>query len=173
MLKIFIPVLVSALLFFPVGFILGSTSAESSDETADHSHAPGTPEDHTHSTDGQPVATHIHGELFDASELEATPTLSDLSVVEDEKSGWNLSFTTDNFTFTPENVNQDHVDNEGHAHIEVNGERLARIYSHDFHIDSDALKEGANTVTVSLNTNKHLEYAIDGQPIEVQMTIQN
>ena len=97
----------------------------------------------------------------EAADPENAPTVTSLSVWQDPDKGWNLSFATDNFTFTPDYVGGEHVANEGHAHLYVNGEKLARLYSTDYHIES--LPQGENTIRVSLNTNKHDEYVVDGQ----------
>jgi phenylpyruvate tautomerase PptA (4-oxalocrotonate tautomerase family) len=53
----------------------------------------------------------------------------------------------------------------------VNGERLARIYSNSFHIDE--LPADTSSVVVTLNTNTHDVYAIDGESISQQAQVFN
>ncbi|MCA9352134.1 hypothetical protein KC866_01970 [Patescibacteria group bacterium] len=94
------------------------------------------------------------------------PTL-DVSVYPDSKSGYNIHIITDNFTWTPERVNTDPVENEGHAHLYINNEKVARIYGPWFHLDDHHLVPGKpNTMRVTLNTNDHAEWSVEGNTIE-------
>ncbi len=104
--------------------------------------------------------SHSH-EMFMVKKDEA-PTVT-LSVEEDAKSGWNIKIDTTKFTFTPQDVNGDNVLGEGHAHLYVDGEKVARLYSPYFHYDETF--EGAKTFKVTLNANDHSEYTLDGEVI--------
>jgi hypothetical protein len=92
------------------------------------------------------------------------PTL-DFVIVEDEVGGWNLQIQTTNFRFAPENVNGANRDGEGHAHIYVNGEKIARVYGPWFHIGS--LPEERNEVAVTLNANDHSGLAVGDTVLSV------
>lgn len=71
-----------------------------------------------------------------------------------------------NFKFTPAAANREIVANEGHAHIYVNGVKIARIYSDWYHLPSSLISLGVNAVTVTLNANDHSTWATpDGELI--------
>lgn len=95
--------------------------------------------------------SHDHGMLM-ISEGQPVPDV-DLVVNKDPINGWNLQIKLDNFTLTPENVNQANQPNEGHAHLYVNGEKISRVYSNWYHLPS--LPSGSNEIKVSLNSNSH------------------
>jgi hypothetical protein len=89
----------------------------------------------------------------------------DIEMTKDVKDGYNLHIKTENFTFTPENVNTQNIDNQGHAHIFINDKKLTRVYGNWYYISSDKLKEGQNKIEVTLNANNHSELTIDGKHI--------
>lgn len=107
-----------------------------------------------------------HG-MYEVSSANA-PMVS-FSVAEDAKSGWNITIDTRNFTFTPKNVNQANVEGEGHAHLYIEGEKIARLYGPYFHYAGDF--DGTKTFRVTLNANDHSEYAIDGKVIEASLPV--
>ena len=111
---------------------------------------------------------HIHAthEVDPDSPPEVT-----LAVSEDALSGWNVSVTTRNFAFAPEMVNQANVPRHGHAHLYVNGHKIARLYGPAFHIAD--LPEGRNTLLVSLNANDHSDLVLNGQPIAAEVVVLN
>ncbi len=79
----------------------------------------------------------------------------EINVEKDMMKGYNLTLAVENFTFVPENVNNGKdSQNEGHAHIYVNGEKLTRLYSTSFYLGEDQVKAG-DKVSVTLNTNTH------------------
>jgi hypothetical protein len=119
-------------------------------------------DDHESSGD----AGHMHG-TYDVPAAQA-PAVS-LAVEEDAKSGWNVTLTTDGFTFTPEDVNGENVMGEGHAHLFVDGEKVARLYGPSFHYPEDF--DGTRTFRVTLNANDHSEYAADGEVIEAAVDV--
>lgn len=92
------------------------------------------------------------------------PTITHL-IYPDKKDGYNIQILTQNFSFTPARINGDVKDNEGHAHLYLNGEKIARLYSHWYHIPSSMLATGMNYMTVTLNANDHSEWAINNVPI--------
>ena len=69
---------------------------------------------------------------------------------------FNLKIDTENFTFTPENVGEEHVPNEGHAHVFVDDVKISRAYGSWYHLPR--LKPGKHIIKVTLNTNDHQEY---------------
>ena len=108
--------------------------------------------------DAEP-SEHERGDSVEAPEGMAV----ELGVELEESGGANLRIATTGFSFAPENVNDEHVAGEGHAHVYVDGEKLGRVYGEWYHLD--ALEPGAREITVSLNANTHAEYARDGQPV--------
>ncbi|WP_163847178.1 hypothetical protein [Pseudooceanicola aestuarii] len=79
--------------------------------------------------------------------------------------GYNVQILVRDFRFTPANINRDPQDNEGHAHIYVNGVKVARVYSDWYHLPAEFVQPGENEVKVTLNANDHGEWAVDGVPI--------
>lgn len=110
--------------------------------------------------------SHSHG-MFEVSEEEA-PTV-DFMVEEDAKSGWNIRIITTNFEFTPEKVNGENVVGEGHAHLYVDGEKVARVYSDYFHYNGNF--DGTKTFRVTLNANDHSEYVVNDEVIEIEKEV--
>ena len=94
-----------------------------------------------------------------------------LAVAEDALTGWNVSVTTRNFAFAPEMVNQANVPRHGHAHLYMNGQKIARLYGPAFHIAD--LPEGRNIISVSLNANDHSDLVLNGQPIVADVIVMN
>lgn len=117
----------------------------------------------------EPMGGHSHGgDGFEAS--EPVPSV-DVEVVEDPKSGYNIRLTTTDFTFTPESVGGDEVTSgEGHAHLYVDGQKVARLYGEWYHLDRD-LSAGEHDIRVTLNADDHSEYVSGGEPIEATATI--
>lgn len=93
---------------------------------------------------------------------ENAPEVS-MMLTPDPVTGYNLHVTVDNFAFSPEGASLADVPGQGHAHVYVNGEKLARLYGEWMHIA--ALPKGDVTVEVTLNSNDHRPLAVDGTPI--------
>lgn len=122
-----------------------------------------------HAAMGHGAAGHemMHDTPLEVAPAEA-PALS-IEVTKDPMTGYNLNVMTERFTFAPESASLGHIAGEGHAHVYVNGEKLARLYGSWMHLD--ALPEGLNTIEVTLNTNDHRPLAIDGVPIVAKTTV--
>jgi hypothetical protein len=108
-----------------------------------------------------------HGKM-EISSNQAVPSVT-LNVQPDPMGGWNVNVDTTNFKFAPEQVNQTSTASEGHAHLYVNGKKLTRLYSNWYYLDS--LPAGKNTITVTLNTNKHQDLFYQGKRIEASKQI--
>lgn len=106
---------------------------------------------------------HQHPAL-EVSAQAPTPNVTHL-VFPDVMGGYNVQILSSNFTFTPAAINRPPEDNEGHAHIYVNGAKVARVYSNWFHLSDSLLNAGENEVRVTLNANNHSEWAVNGVPI--------
>lgn len=92
-----------------------------------------------------------------------------IAVEKDGFDGWNLTVTTMNFTFTPDMVNGENVDNTGYADLYIDGLRTARVYGPQFHIHD--LSEGEHEIAVRLSSNDHSYYYINGEVIEARTSI--
>jgi hypothetical protein len=98
----------------------------------------------------------------------AVPTV-DLSVHEDPKAGWNLHLETTAFRWAPQNASTPPVMGEGHAHLYVDGEKVARLYCDWYPLMG--LSAGDHEVRVTLNANNHSDYSREGVVVEDVETI--
>jgi len=155
LIKVFV---LTAVVSLPLGFAVGNSTADKTSEVAESSEV---------AVDKVVPKTHEHN-TFEV-DAEGAPAITGISVIKDPKAGWNLSFETSGFIFTPENASTDHVANEGHAHVYVDGEKITRLYGSDFYLGE--LGEGEHDISVTLNTNDHKDYAVDGKVIEARQTI--
>lgn len=94
-----------------------------------------------------------------------------LNVYKDIFSGYSIQLIVNGLTFTPENAGEQHVDGEGHAHLYIDGEKIARVYGTSFHL-GNILSEGEHEITISLNGNDHSPYTYDGELVEDTVTVE-
>lgn len=127
-----------------------------------HDHGPA---GHAHAASAD-VHDHHHGATVDVGGPNA-PTLS-ARLHRDPVSGWNLHIETENFRFAPENAGRGDRPGEGHAHVYVDGEKIARLYGPWMHIAS--LPEDAN-VEVTLNSNDHAALSVADKPLRAHARI--
>ncbi len=104
-----------------------------------------------------------HG-VLDISNEQSTPIIEDFKLLKDSMGGWNVYVEVSNFRFAPEHASQPHRRGEGHAHLYINGNKIARIYGHWHHIPE--LIKDRNEVKITLNSNDHQTFAIGGNVIE-------
>ena len=81
----------------------------------------------------------------------------------DPLQGMNLELLTEHFRFSPERAGSRHVPGEGHAGIQVNGNKIARCYGPWFHLRF--LPPGTHLVEVTLCANDLTELSLKGVPI--------
>jgi zinc transporter ZupT len=112
---------------------------------------------HTHDT------SHHHLQPVEIPKGMPVPTVH-LLVRRDSESGWNLHVQTTHFRFTPELINGPNRIGEGHAHLFVDGKKVARLYGPWYHLDH--LGPGKHEIRVGLFTNQHAPYAHLGEKIE-------
>lgn len=122
---------------------------------------------HTHAA-GQADHLHPMTDLVEASGPDF-PTV-ELTVSADPVAGFNLNAVCENLTWAPEKAGLEHVNGEGHAHVYVDGEKVARIYGEWYHLTG--LTPGTHQVKVTLNANTHAGYAMDGVEIADSVTIE-
>lgn len=110
---------------------------------------------------------HAHTPI-DVGHWSKTPSLT-LTAEKDLVAGWNLHIQAGNFVFTPKNVNLDNQENEGHAHLYINGKKHSRLYSSWFHLDNLAV--GMHKITVTLNANDHGPLSLKDKVISASIEI--
>ena len=111
---------------------------------------------------------HSHDESVEVPENMPVPKLS-MVITQDPFKGWNVRLITENFRFAPEHAGLEHVFGEGHAHLYVDGEKIARVYGEWYHIEK--LAPGQREITAGLYTNQHQSYAVQGEPISASTMI--
>lgn len=121
-------------------------------------------ETHRHSHGG---AAHNH-KMMEIPTGQPIPSVK-LIVHKDALKGYNLEVQTTNFKFAPQAVNMAAKPGEGHAHIYVNGQKVARLYSSWYYLEN--LKPGKNKITVSLNANNHRALAHNNRLIEATQIV--
>ena len=105
---------------------------------------------------------HSHTEGIDVAESDWEPSVL-VEVHTDPVSGYNIELRTDNFTFAPSKAGEGHTEGEGHAHLYVNGQKIARVYSNWFHIGE--LAPGEHEIKATLNANSHEDLMFGDVPI--------
>ncbi len=103
-----------------------------------------------------------HSGIVEISSIENQPQMQ-LKVTEDVYGGWNVNLDISNFTFSPEDCGKAHVDGHGHAHLYINNEKVARLYSPWYHLSD--LPPGKHEIKVVLTSNDHNEYVSHGVPL--------
>ncbi|MFE5805957.1 hypothetical protein [Streptomyces sp. NPDC056491] len=89
-----------------------------------------------------------------------------LTVRPDSEDGWNLQLAVKNYRFTPDSTGGAALPGAGHAHLELDGRKLARLYGPWFHLPAAQVPEGAHTLTVRLYADDHTAWAVSGKPVE-------
>ena len=106
---------------------------------------------------------HDHDQVLDVSGPDA-PTLA-VEAFRDPMTGWNLRLDTTNFTYAPKAASGAHVPGEGHTHVYLDGVKLGRFYGPWVHVPS------GGAVRVTLNSNDHRPLAVDGVPVQVELSL--
>ncbi len=112
-----------------------------------------------------PVHMHDHDHPIEAE----SPMSLQAAAHPDTGKVYNIRLIPSGFTFSPQNVNGDHVEGEGHAHLYIDGEKITRMYGPWLHLPD--LEPGTHTVRVTLNTNDHKAYYWDGEPVEASIVV--
>ena len=144
-----------------------TTGAAATDETTATDTGTGTDDASMDSMDSMDEG-HDHGDVIEVPEGMAVPTVS-LSTTPDSVKGVNLFVDIEDFDIAPENASTDPVDGQGHLHLYVDGERVARFYNTALHLGD--LTPGEHEITVEVSANNHSPYAVDGEPITASTTV--
>jgi len=132
-----------------------------------HDHASHGAVDHAAMGHGGGDHAAMHDTPLDVAAADA-PRL-EIAVTKDPMSGYNLHVMPTQFAFAPEGASKAHIDGQGHAHVYANGVKLGRLYGAWMHLDQ--LPKGAVEISVTLNSNDHRPFAVNGQPISATQTI--
>ena len=116
-----------------------------------------------HSTDGQD-----HDVPYHVPADEPQPALS-ASLVEEPSGGWILSLDVSNFTFDESAADGPHTAGVGHGHLYVDGVKVGRVYGTRHPLD---LTPGPHTIRITLNTNDHRAYHVDGAIVAVELDVE-
>ncbi|MEP2714955.1 hypothetical protein [Pseudophaeobacter sp.] len=148
-----------------IGFVIAAGNGVTFDG---HDH--GDPSHHGSHGQMAEMAAHSHAKAIDLPAGSDAPAVA-IEVQKDPMAGWNLHVSTQNFRFAPENASNADIAGEGHAHVYINGSKLARLYGNWMHLSD--LPSGKVEVKVSLNANSHSAFSVDGKPVEAQVTVDN
>lgn len=107
-------------------------------------------------------SAHMHHKTYAHPSGSPAPALK-LTIEPDAKSGFNVHLDTTDWTWAPEQVNTAPVPNTGHAHLYVDGIKVARLYGPWYHLEG--LSPGQHDVYVTLNANDHSDYAAGDQGV--------
>lgn len=125
---------------------------------------------HAEKNEQQKNTMEIHPTI-DVSQWPTIPSVN-IKIHPDAMSGYNLEISTQNFRFAPEHASGQVLPNEGHAHLMIDGKKLARVYGNWFHIPADAVSSaGEHEVLLTLNANDHSDLAHGGVRIEAKAVI--
>lgn len=160
------------LVLFLIGLTFGAAGgfvyAAANGITLDgHDHASHGGMDHAAMGHGSEDHAAMHDTPLEVVAADA-PALK-IMVSKDPMAGYNLHVMPTNFKFAPEDASKAHIAGEGHAHVYANGTKLGRLYGPWMHLDQ--LPKGAVEISVTLNTNDHRPFAVNGQPVAASQTI--
>ena len=94
-----------------------------------------------------------------------------LEIYEDNMDGYNLFIKLENFILTPMDVGKKNKSNSGHVYLYVNDIKIGRVYSNWFHIPGRYFNLKENIIRITLNSNLHDSFAINGNPIESEIKV--
>ncbi|MGW5849550.1 hypothetical protein ACWFQ8_16610 [Streptomyces sp. NPDC055254] len=149
-----------------LALILAGGAATGCGGRATTHHKPGTTHEQASGTVGTLLATDDGaGHRLREVPAEGAPEVR-LTVRPDSEDGWNLQLDVQNFRFTPDSAGGAALPGAGHAHLEIDGRKTARLYGPWFHLPAAQVPEGARTLTVGLYADDHTAWAVSGKPIE-------
>jgi hypothetical protein len=143
----------------PTSAVDPTTEASTPQETDDH--------DTEHNAMGGALGPST-AETLDVSTDSPIP-LVEIELTETDVLGtFELVVSLTNFTIAPDKIDGEPVDNEGHMHLLIDGEKVERFTEVMRQVE---VPDGEHLVEVELNANNHLPYSIDGIPIRSGQTV--
>lgn len=161
--KTFIFLIIGLFFGFGGGFLVAASTGV---EMEGHDHSDPAQHDDMAMDHGDGHAGMDHDKLIEVE--GAAPVLS-VTLHADGANSRNLEIAVTNFEFAPGAVNGANTPGAGHAHIYVDGIKLARTYGPWFHISD--LPEGEHEIRVTLNANDHSQLAVEGVGVEITKTV--
>jgi copper(I)-binding protein len=79
------------------------------------------------------------------------------------EAGFNIKLEVESFSFVRAPDGTQHMPNEGHAHVYLNGLKLGRLYEKNFALG--AIPAGKYELKFALNSNNHRQYVNNGEAI--------
>ncbi|MFP3990266.1 cupredoxin domain-containing protein [Streptomyces sp. E11-3] len=129
-------------------------------------HKPGTSHEEAEGPVGELLDTRDQsGHRYRQVAKEGAPEVA-LTVRPDTQDGWNLHLSVRNFRFTPDSVGGAALHGTGHAHLYLDGRKVARLYAAWHHLPGRLVAKGTHELTVRLYADDHTPWAVDGKPIE-------
>ncbi len=107
------------------------------------------------------------GDICVVGEGEPAPAIT--LAVSESAEGYQVQVVAEQFEFSKDLAGLYHVPGMGHGHIYVGGFKLGRLYEPTAKIG--ALPPGTHEVRVTLNTNDHRAYVVDGDPVTASAVI--
>lgn len=108
-------------------------------------------------------STHQMGAAIEMGTDQNPPSI-EMTVAQNANNSWSINLTTQNFEFfEPETEPLEHKEGQGHGHLYLNGLKLQRMYSNTATIG--ALPAGQHIISVTLNSNDHRAFSVEGAPI--------
>ncbi|MFJ7262264.1 hypothetical protein ACIQV2_19140 [Streptomyces globosus] len=145
--------------------LLGGAAAGCGGRATTH-HKPGTSHEQASGSAGTLLdARDGAGHRFREVPAAGAPQVG-ISVRPDSEDGWNVQLAVQNFRFTPGSAGGAAIPGSGHAHLELDGRKVARLYGPWFHLPAAQVPEGAHTLTVRLYADDHTVWAVGGKAVE-------
>ncbi|MFJ1563126.1 hypothetical protein ACIOG8_02670 [Streptomyces erythrochromogenes] len=149
-----------------LALLLASGAATGCGGRATTHHKPGTSHEQASGSVGTMLATtDAAGHKLREVPAEGAPEVR-LALRPDSEDGWNLQLSVKNFRFTPDSTGGAALPGAGHAHLELDGRKIARLYGPWFHLPAAQVPEGAHTLTVRLYADDHTAWAVSGKAVE-------
>ncbi len=148
-----------------VALLLSAAAAGCSDRPTTH-HKPGTSHEEASGAAGRLLDRKDEsGHRYRQVDAAGAPSV-ELAVRPDSVDGWNVQLTVRDFRFTPDSVGGGALPGRGHAHLYVDGRKLARVYGEWFHLPAADVPKGTHRLTARLYADDHTVWAVDGKPVE-------
>lgn len=108
---------------------------------------------------------HLH-DLRELPDSVVVPAIQ-LALYKDDKSGFNLHIQIEHYELEPPEQSELQASGivQGHAHLFINGKKFSRVYAPYLHIPAEALLQGMNGLTVTLNDHSHSVWTKDGRQL--------
>ena len=98
----------------------------------------------------------------------ASDPIVTLTVSGDATEGWLIRADVEGFTLTEFDATEA-APGEGHLHLFIDGQLVSMMYESEYLLED--LTPGDHQIMVTLSTNDHLEYLINGEPVMAVQTV--